>query len=140
MLAEIVFAEVFGVARRDKQFRQDFIVGDHLINVKSNACKVYPSTRWEVSVFRCDLPQFDQRGIDLVFLKLSFKPPIAYIVGWLSLIEFTREARLICKGDEFLSGTCHDDTFALRIDMLNAIATLRKDGNIFAGEFCLPPR
>jgi hypothetical protein len=138
MLAEIVFTQVFSLAMPDRQFRQDYKLGPHLINVKSNHCRVYPKTTYDVRVLLCDLVRLDHRGIDFVFVQLSFEMPVAYIVGWLSVREFVDRSRLVREGEPCAFGKCRTDMRVLRIDGLNPMDTLQTDGNLFTGEFCLP--
>ncbi len=129
MLAEILFAKAFALAFNDKQFKQDFVLGSHLINVKSNHSKTYPMPWYRASVVVCDLPRLD-RGIDLVFVHLSFDTEIAYIVGWMPLTKFVNESTKLKHKNV--------DWRFVTIDQLLPMSELKPDGDLFAGEFCLP--
>jgi hypothetical protein len=137
MLAEIVFCAVYALAFSDKFFRQDFILGEHLINVKSNHRRTHPKLSYDVSVVCCDLPHINS-GIDLVFVHLSFDTPTAYIVGWLPLSTFIKTSRLVKRGERLGRNKCFADTRVMTIAELESMDDLRTDGDLFAGEFCLP--
>jgi hypothetical protein len=139
MLAEIIFAEVFALAFVDKQFRQDFRFGARIINIKSNHCRFFPLPHYEVGCVTCDLPSLNLAGFDLVFVMLSFQTTTAYIVGWLPLSVFIEESRLIKKGERlFGKRICETDCRRIQIEQLNTMDTFHHDGELFAGEFCLP--